>query len=297
MAVKLKVLVIGATGQQGGAVAGALISRGHEVRAFTRTPGSEAARALAARGAEIFEGDLMDKRSLREAARGVDTIFAVSTPYEKGTAEETTQGINVVDVAAELGIGHLVYSSVGSADRSTGIPHFDSKYLVEEHIKQSGVAYTIVAPVFFMENWRSPWFYPALEQGSVSFALPPGRTLAHIALRDIGNFVALIIDRREKFFGKRYDIASDDVTGGEVAEAISRKTGRRIVYQQLPIDAVRQQSEDFAKMFEWFDEVGYTFDLDALRRDFPEVGWTSFKVWVESQDWSGLWQERDRTAA
>jgi uncharacterized protein YbjT (DUF2867 family) len=288
MASKLKVLVTGATGQQGGAVAGALLNRGHQVRALTRSPDSAAARALNKRGAEIVAGDLNDRDSLTEAARGVDTVFAVCTPYEAGTATETEQGINIVDVAAELEIEHLVYSSVGSADRNTGIPHFDSKFRVEKHLRDSGVPFTIVGPVFFMENWTSPWFKPALKQGTVALALPAGRSLAHVALRDIGNFIALIIERRDQFFGKRFDIASDDLTGGQVAEILSRKIGRRLEFQQIPLDAMRQQSEDWARMFEWFDEVGYSFDLDWLKQEFPEVGWTNFKAWVDSQDWSDL---------
>jgi uncharacterized protein YbjT (DUF2867 family) len=297
MASKLKILVTGATGQQGGAVAGALLSRGHHVRALTRSPDSDAAKALAARGAEIVRGDLGDRDSLFEAARGVDTIFAVSTPFEAGTDVETQQGINLTDVARVLGIGHLVYTSVGSADRDTGIPHFDSKYLVEQHIRDSGVPFTIIGPVFFMENWVSPWFKPALEQGAVALALPPGRSLAHISLRDIGNFVALVIERREEFFGKRFDIASDDLTGGQVAEVLGRKVGRKFGYQQVPLDAVREQSEDFARMFEWFDEVGYSFDLEDLRREFPEVGWTKFETWVDSRDWSDLREQIDQSAA
>lgn len=294
---KLKVLVTGATGQQGGAVAGALISRGHHVRALTRNPDSDAARALAARGAEIVSGSLEDRESIVHAARGVDTVFAVTTPYEKGTEVETQHGFNLVDAAAEVGVGHFVYTSVGSADRDTGIPHFDSKYKVERRLVDSGLPYTIIGPVFFMENWRSPWFLPALEQGAVALAMPPKRKLAHVALRDIGNFAALIIERREEFFGKRFDIASDDLSGSEVAEVIGRKVGRKFGYQQIPIEAVREQSDDWARMFEWFEEVGYSFDLEMLRREFPEVGWTSFRSWVESQDWSGLWQKRDRTAA
>lgn len=294
---KLKVLVTGATGQQGGAVAEALMGRGHRVRALTRNPDSDKARELAARGAAVVQGDLLDLRSLRAAARGVDAIFAVSTPFEQGTEVETEQGLNIAEVAKEVGIAHLVYASVGSADRGTGIPHFDSKFRVEQQIRELGVPFTIIGPVFFMENWRGPWFFPALEQGAVALALPPGRRLAHVALEDIGEFAALVFERREQFIGKRIDIASDNLSGGRIAELLSGKLGRRFAFQQIPIEAMREQSADFARMFEWFDDVGYAVDLDFLRSEYPEVGWTSFEDWVEAQDWSSLGKKSDRTAA
>jgi len=288
MTEKLEVLVVGATGKQGGAVARALLTRGHKVRALTRKPDSMAAQGLAKKGAKLVLGELLDLPTLTEAARGVDAVFGVTTPYEAGTATETEQGINLVNAIKEAGVAHFVFSSVGSADKHTGIPHFDSKHEVEKHIVKSGVPYTIVGPVFFDENWLSPWFLPSLKEGTVALGIPTDRKLAHVSVEDIGNFVTLVLERKDEFLGKRIDIASDDLTGEEVAKLISAQTGRPLGFFQIPIEAVRRQSADFAKMYEWFDEVGYDIDTDTLRRDYPEVGWTSFEDWAKRQDWSVL---------
>src|ERR1700740_1206754 len=155
------VLVTGATGNQGGAVVEALLTRGHQVRALTRNSASPAAIRLRQQGVEIAVGDFTDHDSLVGAARGADAVYAMSTPYEKGAEEEIAQGISITDAAREVRIAHFVYSSVASANRGTGIEHFDGKYTVEKHIQASGVPYTIVAPVFFMENLLQPWTLPS----------------------------------------------------------------------------------------------------------------------------------------
>ncbi|TIV65757.1 MAG: NAD-dependent epimerase/dehydratase family protein, partial [Mesorhizobium sp.] len=177
MTSKRTFLVTGATGQQGGAVARALLSRGHSVKALTRRPDSDAARQLASGGATVVAGDLADAASVVDAARGVDTMFLMGNSYEAGLEEETRQGIVAADAAKAAGIGHLIYSSVADADKKTGIPHFESKFLVERHIAGLGIPYTISAPVAFMENAVAPWSAGALSQGIQAFALPAKRPL------------------------------------------------------------------------------------------------------------------------
>ena len=151
------VLVTGATGKQGGAVVEALLSRGHQVRALTRNSASPAANRLREHGVEIAVGDFTDHDSLVRAARGTDAVYAMTTPYEQGAEKETAQGITITDAVKAAGVAHFIYSSVASANRATGISHFDGKYAVERHLQASGLPYTIVAPVFFMENLLQPW--------------------------------------------------------------------------------------------------------------------------------------------
>jgi len=201
---------------------------------------------------------------------------------------ETVEGLNLVDAVAEAGVGYFLFSSVGSAHLGTGIPHFESKFKVEERLRDSGIPFTIIGPVFFMENWLSPWFLPSLQEGNVAMAMPANRSLQHISVEDIGRFAALIFDRKEAFLGKRIDIASDDLTGLGVADRIGEKSGRKLGYFEIPLSAMYEQNPDFGKMFEWFDKVGYSVDLEALRRDYPEVGWTRIDDWVGRQDWSAL---------
>jgi uncharacterized protein YbjT (DUF2867 family) len=288
MSGKLNVLVTGATGKQGGHLVSELLSRGHSVRALTRKPESPAAAALAERGVAIVSGDFDDRGSLERAARGVDTVFAMGTPFEGGEKTETREGINIVRAASAAGVTHLVYSSVAGADRATGIPHFDSKFEVEKEVRRSGIPFTIVAPVFFMENFLADYMTAGLAQGSISIAVPATRRLQQIAVADIAQFTALVIERRESFLGKRIDVASDELTLGAAAAAISEASGRHIEYTALPIDAVRQWNEDLARMYEWFDRVGYDADIVGLRWLYPEVEWHRFSIWAREQDWSAI---------
>jgi uncharacterized protein YbjT (DUF2867 family) len=282
------VLVTGATGQQGGAVVRALIARGHRVKAISRRPDSEGAKRLTAAGVEVVAGDLDDAASVATAAKGVDTMFLMGNSYEAGTDAETRQGIAVANAAKAAGVGHLIYSSVADADKKTGIPHFDSKYLVEKHIAGLGIPYTISAPVAFMENTVAPWAIDGLRQGVYAAALPPTRVLQQITIDDIGAFVSALAERREQVFGKRFDIAGDELSGEQQVKILSEVLGRPITYRELPIAAIRQQSEDTALMFEWFDRTGYDAGIAALRRDFPEVGWHSYADWARGFDWSVL---------
>lgn len=284
----LTVLVTGATGQQGGRLARVLLEKGHTVRALTRHPESAAARELAALGAEPVAGDFDVPASIEKAARGADAMFLVSTPFEAGPEVETRQGIMAADAAKAAGVRHLVYSSVASADQRTGIPHFDSKFRVEEHIRGLGIPYTIVGPVYFMENLFSPQNLKNLRNGEFAMALPASRSLQQIALEDIARFDALVLERPEEFRGVRIDIASDELTGAALAETVSRHAGRRVRYVETPINEVRAWSEDFALMLEWFDRVGYSVDIGRLRRDYPEVGWHTFEDWAREQDWSAV---------
>src|SRR6266550_4435453 len=266
MSAKLTVLVTGATGKQGGHLVRELLARGHSIRALTRKLESAGAAALAARGVTIVTGDFDDQGS-----------------FESGATTETREGINIVRAASAVRVSHLVYSSVAGADRATGIPHFDSKFEVEKAIRQSGVPFTIVAPVFFMENFLADWLAAGIAKGSIAMALPATRRLQQVAVADIAQFTALVIERRESFLGKRIDIASDELTVATAAAAISEASGRHVEYTALPIDAVRQWNDDLARMFEWFDRVGYDADVVGLRWLYPEVDWHRFSDWAASR--------------
>lgn len=288
MAEKRTVLVTGATGNQGGAAVDALLARGHKVIALTRNTNSERALALIERGAAVAAGDFSDQASLVRAASGADSAYVMTTPFEAGVEKEAEQGLAMVEAMKAAGVGHLVFGSVANADLGTDIPHFDSKYRVEQRLPSLGIPYSIVAPVYFMDNLLAPWNLPALSQGKMSIAMPAERSLQQVAVSDIGAFAAALIERRESVFGKRYDIAGDELTGMQAAALASKASGRDIRFEGFPPDAMRKDSEDMALMFEWFDRVGYSVDIAALHRDFPEVPWLSFEDWVSKQDWRAL---------
>ena len=288
MAEPLTVLVVGATGNQGGAVARLLLNRGHRVLALTRHPESPAAVSLGEAGAELVTGDLEDRDSLKKAAQGADAVFAMATPYEAGVEAETRHGENILAAAQDAGVAHLVYSSVGNADTSTGIPHFESKYEIEQQIQASSLPHTIIAPVYFMENLFAPWTLPGLKEGKLAMALPADRPLQQVSVPDIAEFAVLALTNRDRFRGKRIDLAGDEISGVQAAQTLSQVSGREIEYVEIPADQRAAMGEDFKRMLDWFDETGYSVDIDRLRSEYAEVQWTTYEQWAKAQDWSVL---------
>jgi len=282
MSEKTTVLVTGITGKQGGAAAEALLAKGFKVRGLTRNTQSETAKALAARGFEILHGNFDDPKSLHKAVHGTDAVFAMGTSFEAGIEAEVAQGIAIADAVKAEGV-FLVYSSVAGADKQTGIPHFESKFRVEQHIKSIGVPHTIIAPVYFMENIYFPQTKEALDSGTYATPLPTETTLQQVAVADIGNFAALAIERRAEFEGKRIDIASDTSSGSAEAQLLSKALGKEVGYYQVPMEHIRAMSEDMATMYQWFIDTGYSVDIEGLRRRYPEVGWHTLETWINEQ--------------
>lgn len=275
------ILITGATGKQGGATLRHLAKRGgFKLRAMTRKPDSDAAKAVAALGAELVVGDLDDAASLERALAGAWGVFAVQNTWEAGVEREEEQGKRIAKVARDKGVQHFVYTSVGSAHRRTGIPHFENKIRVEETVKSLKFpSHVILRPVFFMENLPSPWF---LNGDKLVTALKPETKLQMVAVDDIGKFGAAAFAEADKFKGAEIDFAGDAVTMPEAAAAMSELVGKTVTYQPIPIAAVRQNSEDFALMLEWFDNVGYNADIPALESRWG-IRPITLKQWVRTQ--------------
>jgi uncharacterized protein YbjT (DUF2867 family) len=284
----LFVLVTGATGKQGGAVIRALLEHGHRVRGLTRDPDSEKAQLLEKEGVEIVKGDFNDPDSIRNAMKDVDAVFLMGTSFEEGVEAEVKHGITVADIAKEEGLKHLVYTSVSSANKNTGIPHFESKFKIEEHIRKIGIPYTIIRPVSFMENFLAPWQFPKLKEGIIEGPIAPDRKSQSIAVRDIGRFALYIFENREQFLGKAIDIASDEVSWNEISELFTHILGHTVSYHQQGAEALKARGEEFLKMYQWIKNVGYDVNIEKLRSDFPKIGWTRFEDWVNEQDWKAL---------
>jgi uncharacterized protein YbjT (DUF2867 family) len=288
MSKKLTVVVTGATGKQGGAVVRNLLDRGHAVRAVTRDTSSAKVAELSKLGVTLVQASFEDTAALTKALEGATSLFAMTTPFQVGTQAETRQGISVADAAKAAGV-HLVFNSASNANRQTGVPHFDSKALVEEHIARIGVRATVLAPVYFMENLY--FGKEQLAKGVYASPLPPTRRLAQVAVADIGAVAVRLLENPDHFAGKRFDLGGDELTGNEVIAILARVTGRPFTYFQVPLDVMRQRmGEDGARMYEWFDRVGYTFDRSALRREFPDVSFHDFESWAKAQDWKSLLQ-------
>lgn len=283
MAVPSKpILVTGATGQQGGAVARALLAKGQQVRVMTRHP--EKAASLAKAGAEVVQGDLTNRAILQMALRGVHGVFAMSTWVEEGMEGEVRQGTMLADAAKQAGITHYVYTSVGSAHRNTGIPHFDSKWKVEQHIRQIGLPATILRPVWFMENFTT--FAKPSAEGVIMLPMKPARKLAMVALKDIGEFGAAAFLRPNDFLGQAIDLAGDELTMPETAAQLTHAMGRPIRFQEFPMEqAEAAMGHDLTTMFRWFNEVGYAIDIPTLKQTF-QMPLTTFAEWIKTVDWT-----------
>jgi uncharacterized protein YbjT (DUF2867 family) len=282
------VLAVGATGRLR-PVVDHLLARGHELRVTARDPSSPGARELARRGAQIVRADLDDPETLRAAATGVETLFAAGSPHQAGPAGEERHGINVAEAARDAGVAHLVFSSGAGAERPTGVPVFDSKYAVEQRIRELGTAYTILAPVYFMQNAFNPWNVPALAASRFPLPLPADRQLQQLAIEDLAAVAAVVLERPGDFAGERIELAGDQLSGRQAAAALSVVTGRRFTFQQVPRDTL---PAGLRSLFDWLDRVGHRVDIPALRERFPSVRWHRFEAWAAAQEWPG-----DRAAA
>jgi uncharacterized protein YbjT (DUF2867 family) len=252
---------------------------------MTRKPDSPAAQALKSLGAEVVRGDLDDAASVRAALRDVWGVYGVQNTWEAGVEKEEEQGKRLAQVAREAGVQHYVYASVASAHRRTGIPHFDNKSRIEDTVRGLGFpSWTIVRPVFFMENLLGPWFKPGIAQGMLAMALKPATVLQMIAVRDVGAYGALAFARQAELNGKALDIAGDALTMPATAAILSRAAGRTVTHVQVPIEEVRKGSADFAIMLEWFDAVGYDADIAGNAKTFG-IAPTRFADWAAQQSW------------
>jgi uncharacterized protein YbjT (DUF2867 family) len=273
----LPILVLGATGGQGGAVADALLARGARVRVMVRQPGEPRASRLAECGVEVLAGLLDDRTALGAAMRGVDAAFALTTPFEAGVDAEIAQGRTIVAAAADAQIPHLVFSSVAGANQHTGVPHFDSKAIIEDELAASGLPYTITAPTYFFDNALGG--RDRIQAGILDLPLPPDRPLQQLARPDLGAFVAKVLCSPGSYVGQRVELASDAVTPEQMAEALSAAVGRPVRLEQTSLESIR--SPDMYAMWRFLNGPGYRVDIQALHRANPDIAWTSFADWAQ----------------
>jgi uncharacterized protein YbjT (DUF2867 family) len=279
------ILVTGATGQQGGAVMRHLIGSGWSVRALVRAPQSDKARALEQAGAELAKGDLYDRPSLDAALKGVYGVFGVQNFWlpDVGFDGEVRQGTLLADAAKAAGVKHFVYSSVGAAHRGMGQKHFESKWLIEQHLARTGLPATIVRPAAFMENVG--WQRPAISNGTYAgMGLTPGKALQMVAVDDIGAFVAMAFSKPADYLGRTIELSGDELTESQVAATLSRMIGREVKLIQRQADG--RQAEEMKAMREFFNGRAYDADIAGLRKALP--GLRSFEGWLRETGWEHL---------
>jgi len=273
------ILVTGATGPHGNAVAHALLSAGRDVRALTRDAASAKAQALAVAGARLAVGDLLEAESLSSAMDGIGAVYAVTTPFGgNGPELEVEQGRQLITAALAAEVPWFIFASVGDANVATGVPHFESKGQIERLLADTALAHTTVAPTYFYENVGD---VPAIaDAGELVMALPADQPLQQVSLADLGSVVVAILGRRDEFLGARVDVAGDHPTPTQMAAALQMATGKPVNFRQRPISEVAERNHDLGAMYRFLSERGYSADSDAVRARFPEVSFQSFADWL-----------------
>ncbi len=217
-------------------------------------------------------------QALTAAMAGAHAVYAVATPFAGGPEIETKQGEQLVAAARETGMPWLILASVASADQQTGVPHFDSKWRIEEDVRASGIPHTIVAPTYSFENLDD--LAEVVAAGELALALSPSRPLQQVALADLGAVIAALLARRHAFLGERIEIAGDQPTPREMADALSDAGGRPVAYRPIALEDVSARRPDIAAMHRFLEQTGYDVDIPALPRRLPELRWTTFTAWV-----------------
>ena len=276
----LTVLFCGATGRLG-ALTALLLSRGHRVLAATRDLASPAAQRLRETGAHLVRADFDDPASLRSAAAQADAVVAAGTAHAAGPAADTRHGRNIIDAARAARASHLVYVTVAGASQRTGVPIIDSKHAVEQHLLRTGVPYTVIAPVYFMDNVWNPWNQAALAAGHWPSPVTRSRLLQQIPLADVLAFTVHVLESRDVMLGQRIEIASDQLSADQAAGVISSLLGRAVEVAEPPPAQVNP-------LLAWLESAGPAVDIAALRRRYPHIGWHTFADWATTQNWRPL---------
>jgi len=277
--------VAGATGQQGGATARALLDAGANVRALVRDPDSDRARRLADSGAHLVQVDFEDAQSLRAAFEGVDGAYAMTTFVGPGGIEaEIAHGRALAEAARDADVPHVVFSSVGGADRNSGVPHFESKAVMEAHFRELGLSTTFLRPTLFMDNFAGP-SGPQEEDGVLvlRFPVPADVPLQLVAVEDIGVIAAKALFSPEAIAGGALEIAGDELTGEQIASVLAAAAGKPGRFEALPPEVI--PDADMRAMFTWFAKSpSFQADFAATRAVHPAV--RSLATWVGEQSLS-----------
>ncbi|WP_406285303.1 NmrA/HSCARG family protein [Streptomyces sp. NBC_00209] len=278
------ILVAGATGKQGGAVARALLDSGWGVRALVRDPDAYGALALKEAGAVLVRGDLDDARSLDAALAGAYGVFSVQTfAGPDGFDGEIRQGKAVADAAARAGVAHLVYSSVDGAERPRDVRHFASKGEIERHIEALGLPATVLRPTFFLSNFEGLGPRGDGDELTLTLALDADTRLQMVSPDDIGALAAAAFADPADYLGRIVEMAGDVLTGPQIAEVFARAAGRPVRFVSMPVEQHRAHSEEMGAMFAWFNEVGFRAEVADLRRALPAP--VTLESWV-AEHWS-----------
>lgn len=269
--------VFGATGQQGGSVVEYIIndpelSKEFKVRGITRDLTKPAAQALQQKGVEIVKADADDRESLKQAMQGAHTVFGVTaTIYDEKLKErELAQGKAMADAAVAAGVQYFVFSTLSNGGKMSGgkiqnLAHFDVKAEIEEYIRSLPIKSAFFAPGSFMQNFGH--FMGPRPTGDGTYAIAhfvkPETQLPLIdTVDDTGKYVGAILAEPDKYEGKVFSAATRLYSYSEVVETMSKASGKKVIYKQLPLNVwssfLPAESKDYlVDMFLWIQDYGY----------------------------------------
>jgi uncharacterized protein YbjT (DUF2867 family) len=265
------IVVTGATGNQGGAVVKHLLSKDFTIKAVSRNLHGKGADKLGEMGVEVVFGDLDKPETLTPILKGVYGVYSVQNNWTSSIAVEIAQGKSLADAAKAAGVEHFVYSSVGGAERHTGIPHFDSKGEIERHIAKIGLPYTFVRPAYFVENFLAEGSFAFINWSLLSWALKKNRKIQFAAVDDIGAYVALVFSQPDSFMDQAIELAGDEKTFAEIKEIYMQVMGKKPSYLTMPGWLFSPMSKEMSTMFTWFKNDEFQADIPALRDQLPQL--------------------------
>jgi uncharacterized protein YbjT (DUF2867 family) len=288
---KTSVLVIGATGMQGGVVARNLLAHGHQVRILTRTPDGHAAQLLAQAGAEVVQGNLGDSDSLDVALHGMVGVFSVQPAEAVLDDAEELYASALVQAALRAGVRQFVHTSVAGIERPARedapvslLHYWAKKRAVEEAVRSAGFAvWTILRPAWIMENMIEPavrFMLPSLRNGELITAFHAETRIDMIASDDIAAFVGAAFEHPSLFSSKHIALAAVSPTMGEVAATMSSVTGKRVISLALsPDEAIaRGLHPNVVASQQYMNKIGFEVDIEALKQ--YSVPLTTFEQWA-----------------
>jgi uncharacterized protein YbjT (DUF2867 family) len=276
------VLVTGGTGSQGGAtVTHLLAAKKVRVRVLTRNLESPKAKSLAARGVELVKGDFADVASLRTALAGVSAAFSVQQWTEKGgTAAEELNGKRFADAVKASGSPHLVYSSAEGVERKSGLGHYESKWAIEQHIRDLKLPATILRPVGFMDTLGVPAMQRGIYLGMFRANWGVSHRVQFVATYDIGWFAARALEDPERYAGRVIPLAGDELNVADIIRTFKTVTGHKPWVAPIPFFAAKKMMpEEFADMFRWIREKGFEANIAQARQEYPQL--LTFAGWLK----------------
>jgi uncharacterized protein YbjT (DUF2867 family) len=276
------IVVIGATGRQGGQVARHLLREGWGVRALTRKPESKKALALKSLGAEIARGDLEDQASLEAAFADAYGLYDIQIPVSGRIEVEINQGRNAAEAAKKTGIRHVVYGSAGlGGNRRTGIEQWDAKEEITQIMNALGLPLTRLRPMAFMELMSDPSYYPSSSTWYVWPKLSGiNRPIGWISVQDVGAVAAKAFANPDEFIGRDLPLAADVKSLTECREIHKEVAGKYPARFPMPLFLFEKfVGKDLADMWRWLRTNHVDLDTAPTQEVHPQA--MTVREWLQ----------------